>query len=83
MGIELSSKIISETINGKQIFDVDEGYLIACFDNDIDDQLIEIIAKRQPKYAVFRDSSMKSDSVAINFSEIFKTYSPNTTTKVL
>ena len=83
LGIELSARIKTEAINGKQLFDVDDGYLIACFDTDIDDTLIESIAKRQPKYAVFRDSSMKSDAVAINFSEIFKTYGPNTTTKVL
>ena len=83
LGIELSSDIQEENIDGKTVFTVDGDYLIACFDSDVDDSLVTEIAKRQPRYAVFRDSSMSSDSVAINFGEIFKTFSPNTQTKVL
>ena len=83
LGIELSAYIQEETIADKTIFTVDGDYLIACFDSDVDDSLVTEIAKRQPRYAVFRDSSMSSDSVAINFGEIFKTFSPNTQTKVL
>ena len=83
LGIELSADIQEETIAGKTVFIVDGDYLIACFDSDVDDGLVMEIAKRQPRYAVFRDSSMSSDSVAINFGEIFKTFSPNTQTKVL
>ena len=83
LGIELSAKIEVEKISGKDVFVVDEGYLIACFDKDICDEVVMEIAKRQPYNAVFRDSSMSSDAVAINFGEIFKTYSPNTKTRVL
>ena len=83
LGIELSADIQEEKIADKTIFTVDGDYLIACFDSDVDDNLVTEIAKRQPRYAVFRDSSMSSDSVAINFGEIFKTFSPNTQTKVL
>ena len=83
LGIELSADIQEEKIAGKTVFTVDGNYLIACFDSDVDDGLVTEIAKRQPRYAVFRDSSMSSDSVAINFGEIFKTFSPNTQTKVL
>ena len=83
LGIELSAPISKDTINSKEIFFVDSNYLIACFDQDIDDDIVTTIANRKPYYAVFRDSSMSSDAVAINFNEIFKTYSPNTITKVL
>lgn len=83
LGIELSAPISKDTINSKEIFFVDSNYLIACFDQDIDDDIVTTIADRKPYYAVFRDSSMSSDAVAINFNEIFKTYSPNTITKVL
>ena len=83
LGIELSVDVQKETISGKNIFTVDGDYLIASFDNDVNDELVTEIAKRQPRYAVFRDSSMSSDAVAINFGEIFKTFSPNTQTKVL
>ena len=83
LGIELSADIQEERVAGKTVFTVDGDYLIACFDSDVDDSLVTEIAKRQPRYAVFRDSSMSSDSVAINFGEIFKTFSPNTQTKVL
>ena len=83
LGIELSADIQEERIADKTVFTVDGDYLIACFDSDVDDSLVTEIAKRQPRYAVFRDSPMSSDSVAINFGEIFKTFSPNTQTKVL
>ena len=83
LGIELSAPISKDTINSKEIFFVDSNYLIACFDQDIDDDIVTTIANRKPYYAVFRDSSMSSDAVAINFNEIFKAYSPNTITKVL
>lgn len=83
LGIELSADIREETISGKTVFTVDSDYLVACFDSDVNDNLVTEIAKRQPRYVVLRDSSMASDAVAINFGEIFKTFSPNTKTKVL
>lgn len=83
LGIELSVSIVKESICGKEVFLVDDCYLIACFDLDIDEDVVASIANRKPYYAVFRDSSMFSDAVAINFNEIFKTYSPDTKTKVL
>lgn len=81
--IELSANITRENIDGKEIYSVDDGYMIACFDSDITDDIIINIAKKQPRLAVFRDKSMASDAVAINYSEIFKTYSPNTKIKVI
>lgn len=83
MGIELSAAIVSEIISGKEIMVVDNGYLIACFDENITDEVVTEIAKKKPTHVVFRDSSMANDSVAINFEQIFKAYSPNTKTRVL
>lgn len=83
LGATLDSKIEQIEVEGKTIYNVANNYLIACFDNEINDSVVTAIAKMQPQYAVFRDSSMADDSTATNFEQIFKTYSPNTTTKVL
>lgn len=83
LGATLDSKIEQTEIESKTIYNVANDYLIACFDHEINDSVVTAIAKMQPQYAVFRDSSMADDSTATNFEQIFKTYSPNTTTKVL
>ena len=83
LGVLLSSKIEAVEIGGKHIFNVENGYLMACFDNDLTDVVITEVAKLQPYYFVMRDSSMASDSVAANFEQIFNTYSPNTVRRVL
>ena len=83
MGIPLSSKISERDIAGKKVFDVGEGFLLACFDNVVTEAVVTEIAKQKPQYAVLRDSSMASDSVATNFEQIFASYSPETERKVL
>ena len=83
LGILLSSKIEETTIAGKKVFNVEDNYLIACFDSDVTEETITAIAKRKPYYFVMRDSSMANDSVATNFDQIFATYSPDTVRKVL
>ena len=83
LGILLSSRIEETEIAGKRVFSVADGYLIACFDSDVTEETVTEIAKRNPFYAVFRDSGMASDSVATNFEQIFETYSPKTKRKVL
>lgn len=83
LGILLSSDIQETEIAGKKVFSVADGYLIACFDKDVTEETVKAIAQKQPLYAVFRDSSMASDSVATNFEQIFETYSPRTQRKVL
>ena len=83
LGATLDSKIETTSIAGKQIFNVADNYLVACFDRDIDDEVVTVIAKMQPQYAVLRDTSMSNDSTATNFEQIFKTYAPDTVTKVL
>ena len=91
LGILLSSKIaihnsqciIHNETREYRYFDVADGFLIACFDTDITDEIITEIAKKKPYYFVTRDHSMASDSVATNFDQIFATYSPDTVRKVL
>lgn len=83
LGVLLSSKIEETTIAGKKVFNVEDNYLIACFDSDVTEETIKAIAKQKPYYFVMRDSSMASDSVATNFDQIFATYSPDTVRKVL
>ena len=83
LGATLDSKIDTTSIEGKQIFNVADNYLVACFERDIDDEVVTAIAKMQPQYAVLRDTSMATDSTATNFEQIFKTYAPDTVTKVL
>ncbi len=83
LGVLLSSKIEESTIAGKKVFNVADGFLYACFDENVTEDVITEIAKKQPYYFVMRDSSMANDSVATNFDQIFATYSPDTVRKVL
>ena len=83
LGVLLSSKIEETTIAGKQVFNVADGFLIACFDKDVTEETVKSVAEKKPYYAVFRDSSMANDSVATNFDQIFASISPETVRKVL
>lgn len=83
LGVQLSSKIEETIIDGKKVFSVADGYLIACFDKDVTDETVKAIANKRPFYAVFRDDSIANDSVMANFEQIFETYSPKTQRKVL
>ena len=83
LGAELSAKIETAEIAGKKVFNVADNYLLACFDTEVTDETVAAMAKMKPQYAVLRDNSMKSDSVAANFEQIFKTYSPEPTLRVL
>ena len=78
LGVPLSAKIEENAVNGKTYYAVNGNDMIACFDDDIDEEVITAIAKQQPLYAVFKDQSFASDSVAINNEQLFKTYSPAT-----
>ena len=83
LGVLPSSKIVETEIDGKKVFDVADGFLLACFDTGVTTETVTAIAKKQPYYAVFRDASMADDSTATNFDQIFETYSPSTVRKVL
>ncbi len=83
LGVLPSSTIAETEIDGKKVFDVADGFLLACFDKGVTTETVTAIAKKQPYYAVFRDASMADDSTATNFDQIFETYSPSTVRKVL
>ena len=83
LGATLDSKIEESMVDDKTIYNVGDGYLVACFDQEVTDEVVKTIAKMQPMYAVLRDTSMADDATATNFEQIFKTYAPNTTTKIL
>ena len=83
LGVQLSAKITEQTVNGKTYYIVNDNDIIACFDDDIDNDTITTIAKMQPVYAVFKDKSFANDSVGINNEQLFKTYSPITKIKVI
>ena len=83
LGVLLSSKIEETVIAAKKVFKVEDNFLVACFDRDVTNEVIEAIAREKPIYFVMRDSSLANDSVATNFDQIFATYSPETIRKVL
>ena len=83
LGIELSAKIESKQIAGKDVHFVDDTYLVACFDSDVNETTIKEIAKLQPIYFVMRDASASNDNVIDNFEQIFKHYSPDTNCRII
>ena len=83
LGVELSAKIEEHTVSGKTYYTVNGNDIIACFDDNIDNDVIVAIAKQNPLYAVFKDKSFATDSVGINNEQLFKTYSPSTVVKVI
>lgn len=83
LGIELSAKIEKQKIAGKDVYRVDDNYLVACFDKDVNEAVITEIAKMHPVYFVMRDASAANDNVIDNFEQIFRHYSPDTNCKIL
>ena len=83
LGILLSASIAVEEIAGRRVFNIADGFLLACFDRAVTDETVTAIAKRKPYYAVFRDASMADDSALTNFDQLFAAYSPSTVRKVL
>jgi len=83
MGIELSARIEKTEIDGKTIWNVGEGYLMACFDEAVGESTITAIAKQHPLHFVMRDSSLASDQVADNFEQIWTEYSNDTVRKII
>ena len=81
--LPLSAKIVTMKIAGKDVFYVNNGYLMACFDVDINEEVIREVAKMKPYYFILRDSSLSSDNVADNFDQIFQAYSKETIRRVL
>ena len=83
LGIELSAKIEKHSIAGKAVWSVSDGYLMACFDEEVNETTITEIARQQPCYFVMRDSSLANDQVADNFEQIWEEYSKDTVRRIL
>ena len=83
LGIELSARIEQTQIAGKTVWNVSDGYLMACFDEAVNETAITEIAKQQPYYFVMRDKSLANDNVADNFEQIFNHYSKDTIRRIL
>ena len=81
--LPLSSRIEEREIHGKRVFSVNDNYLVACFDRDIDEPVITEIAKMRPYYFVMRDASAATDNVLDNFDQIFNAYSKETIRRIL
>lgn len=83
LGIALSDKIEKTVTAGKTVWNVGQGYLMACFERDVTEDTITAIAKQQPQYFVMADRSLASDNVADNFEQLFEEYSPDTQRRIL
>ena len=83
LGIELSAKIEKRSIAGKAVWSVSDGYLMACFDEEVNETTITEIARQQPYYFVMRDSSLANDQVADNFEQIWEEYSKDTVRRII
>ena len=83
LGIELSAKIEKKQIAGKTVWKVSDGYLLACFDENVNETTITEIAKQHPYYFVMRDKSLANDNVADNFEQIFEHYSKDTIRRII
>ena len=82
-GVELNKNLTEETFDGAKIYNYNDGDLIACFDKNISEKVVEYMAKKNPLRSVFCDKSFLSDTEKINAGEIFKLHSPNTILKVI
>lgn len=82
-GLSLSLKIEQITIAGKQVFQVAEDSLLACFDNGLDENFAKEIAKLKPLRVVFKDASFKDDTAKENVKQLLKQLSPDTEMKVI
>ncbi|OUZ19550.1 hypothetical protein A5869_001204 [Enterococcus cecorum] len=82
-GLPLSMPYQSIEMDGVTIHDYNEGDLIACFAEDVPEEVVKEIARRKPLRAVFRDSSFEDSPSKINVGEIFKLLAPDTRIKVI
>lgn len=81
-GLPLSLPYTSEVIDGCTVHTYNDGDLIACFDNNIPESVVKVIAKRKPLRAVFRDAGFASSPAKINVFEIFKLYMPESANEI-
>jgi len=83
LAVPISAKVHEETINKKTIYRVNDNFLVACFDENIDLDTVKKIADLNPLRLVFRDSSFKDDATKVNCDEYLKNKLPNAIIKVI
>ena len=71
-GVQLSLPMTSEEVDGKMIYSVNEGDLVACFAEDITENIVKAMADKQPLRVLFRDSCFARDDAKINVFETLK-----------
>ena len=82
-GADYDAKIDEITISNKKVFKVNNNYIVACFEESINEEVIREIAKLKPYHAIFRDSGFSNDSLLANLEQIFRIESPDTEITVL
>ena len=86
-GLDLSAPINLESVDGHEVFSVEDGALLACFDDHLEEGLIRTLAERAAADAtqkvVFKDTGFATDEAAINAYQVFEQLSPDTTLKVI
>lgn len=71
-GVQLSLPMTTEEVDGKNIYTVNEGDLVACFADKVTDNVVRAMAEKQPLRVIFRDSCFERDADKINIYETFK-----------
>lgn len=71
-GVQLSLPMTTEEVDGKMIYTVNEGDLVACFADKVTDNVVRAMAEKQPLRVIFRDSCFERDADKINIYETFK-----------
>ncbi|HHI82240.1 MAG TPA: site-specific DNA-methyltransferase, partial [Rhizobiales bacterium] len=82
-GVDLTLPIERQTIQGKEVFFVDDNALVACFETGITEELVRELAARAPLRVVFRDTGFADDATKINVEQIFRQTSPDTDVKAI
>lgn len=82
-GVEINLPHTTTVVDDCKVHNVDNGALMACFDEDVSENVIRAMAAEQPIQAIFRDSSFANDADKINVAEIFKNLSPDTKVRVI
>lgn len=82
-GLPLTKSYCLEEISGKKIHNYDRDAFVACFEDNINEEIVKEIAHKNPEIVVFRDSSFKTSADKINVEEIFKELSPDTSIKIM
>lgn len=71
-GVQLSLPMTQEVVDGKTIYTVNDGDLVACFAENVSEDVVKAMAEKMPLRVIFRDSCFAQDADKINIYETFK-----------